>query len=129
MGTVPAIVVEYTRGSVSAENAGIFPDASCGIRVFAFFTAGYVFEYVLSDRHAAADAGAAFAGILSYVSCLTLVDFSMKVEAEGMIGQVHMDSINQTMTFRKRHLFREYPKPRTELRSKETIKKMKSANL
>jgi hypothetical protein len=74
MGAIPARVVEYTRGPVSTENAGSFLDASCRIRVFAFFTAGYVFEYVLSDRYAAADAGAAFAGVLSYVSCLMLAE-------------------------------------------------------
>lgn len=78
MGTVPAIVVKYARGPVSAEqNAGIFLDASCRIRVFAV-TAGYVFEYVLPDRHAAADTGAAFAGILSYVSPVMMVDFFLK---------------------------------------------------
>lgn len=82
MGTVPALAVEYARGPVSAENAGIVLDASGRIRVLAF-TAGYVLEYVLSDRYAAADASTAFSGILSYVSPLSQLKISLEVKADS----------------------------------------------
>jgi hypothetical protein len=69
MGTVSALVIQHTRGSVSAETTGIFLDASCRIRIFAF-TAGHVLEYFLPDGYAAADASPAISGILSYVSLI-----------------------------------------------------------
>ncbi|KUL88806.1 hypothetical protein ZTR_03499 [Talaromyces verruculosus] len=84
MGTIPALVVEYTRGSVSAENAGSFLDAFGGIRVFAFFTAGYVFEYVLPDRYAAADAGAAFTGVLSYNPKAAKYEYSNRAQSRNV---------------------------------------------
>jgi hypothetical protein len=45
----------------------------------------------------------------------------MKLEAEGMIVQVHMDSVNQITTFRKQHLSREYPKPTSIKQTKSSI--------